>query len=140
MDSGSGTIAAAMTIARRIADFIPAVLIYAVITVLSHQSSFPVDEPFPGFDKIFHFAEFAVLGFALAFGLFRRKALAPGGRPFQECALLWSIGAGLGLLDELHQVFVSGRNPDLADAATDALGIGVGIGLFLVLRRRRARS
>jgi VanZ family protein len=128
-----------MTIARRIADFVPAALVYAVITILSQQSSFPVDEPFPGFDKIFHFAEFAILGFALAFGFFRRKALAPGGRLFRESAFLWSIGAGLGLLDEFHQVFVPGRNADLADAAADALGIGLGIGLFVVLRRRRSR-
>lgn len=128
-----------MAIVRRIAGFIPAALIYAVITILSQQSSFPVDEPFPGFDKLFHLTEFAVLGFALAFGFFRGRATAPIGRLTRASAILWIIGAGLGLLDELHQVFVSGRNADLTDAAADALGIGLGIGLFLVLRRSRAR-
>jgi len=126
--------------ARRIADFIPAALVYAVIAILSHQSSFPVDEPFSGFDKLFHLAEFTVLGFGLAFGFFRGKASGPRVGLFRTSVSLWAVGTGLGLLDELHQVFVSGRNPNLADAVADALGIGLGIGLFVVLRRRRARA
>ena len=136
---GSDTIAAVPAV-RRIADFIPAALVYAAISLLSHQSSFPVDEPFSGFDMLAHAAEYTALGFALALGFSRRAPAARnGGRFLRASAVPWAIGTGLGFLDELHQVFVPGRNPDLADAAADALGIALGIGLFGILRRRRSR-
>lgn len=124
---------------KKIAGFLPGALLYAVISILSQQSTFPIEEPFSGFDKIVHVSEFAALGAALAFGLFRGRAFAPGGRLFRESVFLWFAGACLGFLDEFHQMFVAGRHPDLADAAVDALGVGLGIGLFVVLRRRRSR-
>lgn len=123
----------------RIARFLPAAFIYAVIAVLSSRSEFPIEAPFSWFDKLVHFAEFSLLGLALAFGAFPGRAAPRRERLFGDVSGLWVFGTGLGLLDEVHQMFVPGRKADLADAASDALGIALGIGLYLVLRRRRPR-
>jgi len=119
--------------------FLPAALIYAVITVLSSRTEFPVEAPFSWFDKIVHLAEFILLGGALAFAVFGRGAVLRVQRSFRRAAGLWVVGTGLGLLDEVHQMFVPGRSADAGDAAADALGVALGIGLYLVLRRRSAR-
>jgi len=128
-----------MPLLRRIARFFPAAIIYAVITALSSRAEFPIEAPFSWFDKLVHFAEFSLLGLALAFGTFRGRTAPRRERLFREASGLWIFGTGLGLLDEVHQMFVPGRNADLADAASDALGIALGIGLYLVFRRRRPR-
>ncbi len=127
-----------MTPVRRIVRFVPAALVYSFIFYLSSRTEFPIEAPFPWFDKIAHFAEFAALGACLAYGA-ARPGKDPGPRRrFRTRLGLWAAGTGLGLLDEVHQIFVPGRNPDPADGLTDALGVAVGLGLYLVLRRRRA--
>jgi VanZ family protein len=130
-------IRAVMGFLRRAAPFLPAALVYAIIFLLSGQSKFPISEPFSSFDKLVHVSEFALLGAALAFGHYAgRTRGTEGRRPVRSWLGIWAVGAGLGLLDEVHQIFVPGRNPDAADAAVDALGIALGIGLFWLLRRR----
>jgi VanZ family protein len=112
--------------------FLPLVVYYAVIFYLSSRSHFPVAEPFNGFDKIVHAAVFGGLGFLLA-RAFDKGFKSPWPRKF---IFVFLLGAGLGLLDEFHQFFVPGRNADLWDAATDAVGIAAGIVFFRWIMRR----
>ena len=128
-----------MPVLARIARFLPAAVIYALIFILSSRAEFPIEAPFSWFDKLVHCAEFAVLGITLAFGAFQGRTARRHDRLLPEASGLWILGTGLGLLDEVHQMFVPGRRADLADAAADALGVALGIGLYLVLRSRRAR-
>ena len=59
---------------------------------------------------------------------------------------VWTVVAGLtlayGAVDEMHQSFVPGRHPSLADIGYDALGALAGLFLaeLSVQIRRRARS
>jgi VanZ family protein len=129
--------AAVMSFLRRAVRFLPAALVYAIIFFLSQQSEFPVEAPFSSFDKLVHLSEFALLGAALGFGFFSGRPRETGGKGKAWGWIgLWAAGVCLGVLDEVHQIFVPGRSPDPADAAADALGIALGIGLFWLLRRR----
>jgi VanZ family protein len=65
------------------------------------------------FSYLFHFSEYAVLGF-LALPYFSRER-----RPLLYCVLFCAL---YGLSDELHQLFVQGRTSGLDDLLTDTLG------------------
>ena len=86
--------------------------------------------PFPYFDKLLHVLEFGLLGIFLyrAFRLYR---------PLRNPYLL-SLAAGIpyGALDEIHQLFVPGRQCDIADFAADVLGIA----LFAALSSHQHRK
>lgn len=116
---------------KKFLHFLPPVVYYAVIFYLSSRSHFPVAEPFGGFDKIVHAAEFGGLGFLLA-RAFDKGFKSPWPMKF---IFVFLLGAGLGLLDECHQFFVPGRNADLWDAAMDAVGIAAGIVVFRWIMR-----
>lgn len=64
---------------------------------------------------------YGVLGAALAFG--RSRAPAP-----VRHSILLGIGAIYGMTDELHQMFVPGRSPDVLDWLADVFGLFVGYG------------
>jgi VanZ family protein len=72
-------------------------------------------------DKIAHFLEYLLLGVLLIFGFRRRKIL------------LW--GAGLGVFDEFHQLFIPGRHCSLLDLAMNFLGLAVSPLVFTILSR-----
>jgi len=121
---------------KRWAYFLPALGEYGLIFFLSSRPRFPVEAPFAGFDKIVHGLEFAALGFLLAFGFLRNRR-CPG---FPAVFLLWTGGSFLGLLDEIHQIYVPNRHFDLWDAAADVIGAAFGIGLYWwVGKKRQAR-
>lgn len=87
--------------------------------------------------KLAHATEFAVLGILLWIALSdlsRRRLRA-------------AVSAGIGLLyavsDEVHQLFVSGRGPGVADVFIDLAGVLLGIALAVAgaaLWRRRKPS
>ncbi len=89
---------------------------------LSSQSGDRVGIPAP-WDKLTHFAGYAVLGFLLA------KASGSW-----RSALL--LAAWFGASDELHQAFVPGRAAGLDDWLADALGAW--LGARIGTRRQRA--
>ena len=92
-------------------------------------SSFPVRVPgggVPGLDKLAHLGVYLVLGLLLA------RALPHG--PWIAVALGWAYGAS----DEVHQMFVPGRSPDVADWVADAVGVTLGVFLFQRWAARRA--
>jgi VanZ family protein len=106
-----------------------------LMSAIFHASSFTflTDPPSFGFERsdlLFHFSEF------FALGLLTARMVSPNNdergslRPF---LLASSIVLGYGLLDEVHQAFVPGRDPDVLDWLVDASGGLVGILAYPVL-------
>lgn len=87
----------------------------------------------PHADKVAHLGLYGVLGAALGFGWARSP------RPVRHLLLL-GIGALYGVTDEIHQVYVPGRTPDVADWAADVVGVLVGYGVVVALLGRRGRA
>ena len=102
--------------------------VIAYVSLIFVVSSLPVHVAEPT-DKFIHFFEYAAMGFfttralMLTFNLPRAWGLILGG-----------LSAGLfGVLDELHQYFVPGRNASVGDALTDMLGGFAGAAIFLLV-------
>jgi VanZ family protein len=114
---------------------LPPAAYYGLIFFLSAQSRFPVQAPFRFFDKIAHFGVYAGFGIILIWS-WRRMVRQPGSSRILGPFL---IGLAGGVLDEIHQIFVPGRNPDVFDAAADAIGVLFGIALWtiVVLRKKQ---
>jgi VanZ family protein len=86
----------------------------------------------PHLDKIQHGIAYLLLGAACARGL----ALSGVVRPAIVALAGAGMALGYGASDELHQAFVPGRSPELADLAADGLGALIGAGLCARVRRR----
>lgn len=69
----------------------------------------------PGLDKIVHVALYVPFGLLLARALGRGRAVLAVG-----------VAVAFGATDELHQAFVPGRTPSLADLLADAVGATLG--------------
>jgi VanZ family protein len=111
----------------------------AMAAIIFGLSSLPnLAEPrqaaFP-FDKVAHFGEYAVLGFALA-GSLRRGA--PVRWPVVVLLAVSVAAAALyGASDEFHQRFVHGRDADVHDWLADLTGSTAGALASAVLVRAR---
>ena len=81
---------------------------------------------FDGADKLFHFAEFAVLALLLG----RAWRFLP--------AALFVIA--FGVVDEFHQSLTENREPSVYDGLADALGAVAGAALAHWLQRRRSHG
>ncbi|HEU0012237.1 MAG TPA: VanZ family protein [Longimicrobium sp.] len=110
----------------RLAAWAAVVLWAALIFVLSGRPRVPGPD-IPYADKVLHFCGFAVLGLLLA-------------RACERSALPLVAAVALGLLygasDEVHQMYVPGRSPDVWDWAADAAGVTIAVYTY---RNRRAR-
>lgn len=115
---------------RRVLPWLPAVAWAATIYWLSSRPTVPAPE-IPNVDKLAHFGAYAVLGALLAFAAFRT------GVPVAAAVL---IGVLYGASDEIHQMFVPGRSPDVLDWAADAAGVITACYLYTRWRSRRAAS
>jgi VanZ family protein len=119
---------------RALRDWGPALAWAAAIFCVSGFPTVPVPMEHD-LDKVFHFGAYGVLGAALAWGASRR-ALAP--------VLAALIGIAYGASDEIHQMFVPGRFPDMLDWVADSLGVAAGVALcyplFARLAARGSRS
>ena len=115
---------------RRILLFVPAVLCYLLIFILS-SIRFPVETDIPSLDKGVHFVEFAILGFLLSLGFFLNLKTSPRTR------LVWVlvIGILLGGIIEIYQYFLPARSFEILDLAADSLGILIGLLVFFFLSR-----
>lgn len=86
------------------------------------------------FDKIAHFFEFTVLAVLIIWGLYHDLQ-----NRFRERTLLFTLllGVGYGIVLELVQRFIPGRDPNLADAVSNAAGVlfGVVLGKALIWRK-----
>lgn len=117
LDTGSGIIS-----------LVRDALIQASIAVFGH----PVDV-----SPIGHFAEFFLLGLALANAL---RLHLPLGR---AAALAVALASAYGVTDELHQIFVPGRTCDPLDWLVDTIAAALAAALFAAivrLKRKRKHS
>ena len=111
---------------KRLLAWLPAVAWAGVIFALSSRPRLPGPE-LPGFDKVAHFGAYALLGWLLAFAAERSRL---------PLAVAVALGLLYGASDEIHQMFVPGRSPDVLDWFADAAGVAAAI--FLYARRRAA--
>ena len=102
---------------------LPALLIAGVIWFLSSQSILPQPKGILGWDKLQHLAAFAVL--AAAVGLWVTPAFGKR-RPVLSLLLTALVGSAYGVIDELHQYFVPGRDCNFWDWLADTLGAFLG--------------
>ena len=111
-----------------------------MIFFLSSRQSWPIEVGWRFFDKIAHGLFFGVLGAALAFG-FARGFSKGGTGAFLPT---WIVGSLLAVLDEIHQLFVPGRDANPWDAGADIIGVALGAALFLFMvdsgKRRESRA
>lgn len=93
-----------------------------------------MDVSVAGADKIVHFSMYATLGILVA-----RALMVPRTRVALFSAIAWITV--FGLLDEVHQHWIAGREASVLDWAADILGATVGLFaahflLSLALRRQ----
>jgi VanZ family protein len=110
----------------------PAILIAGALWILSSQSILPKPKGIFGFDKFQHLLAYAVLSAAVCLWFspeFRERRLVI---TLFFAALISSV---YGVIDEVHQYFVPGRDCDVWDWVADTLGAFIGAGSFLWIAR-----
>jgi VanZ family protein len=106
----------------------------AGIWYLSSQSVLPKPKGLFGFDKFQHFLAYFVLGAAIALWFSREKWRRGLRLPILSAAL----GSAYGIIDEIHQYFVPGRDCNIADWCFDTLGaLGAAVVIKLLLSKSR---
>ena len=115
---------------RRALPWLPAAAWAATIYWLSSRPTLPGPEV-PYFDKVAHFGAYAVLGALLAFAADRSRV---------PLAVAVVLGLLYGASDEIHQMYVPGRSPDVLDWAADAAGVAAACFLYSRWRSRRAAA
>ena len=112
------------------------VLIFGVSSIPSASLSHTI---FKVSDKVAHAAEYT--GFGLLLTLALRGSLRRAPRWAIMIAVI-VLGASVGVLDEVYQLTVPGRESDVLDWMADVLGITLGliaaVGLDAIVGRRRA--
>jgi VanZ family protein len=116
---------------RRVLPWLPAVAWAGVIFYLSSRPTLPAEPRIPHFDKVAHFGAYALLGALLAFATDRSRV---------PLAVAIVLGVMYGASDEVHQMFVPGRSPDVLDWAADAAGVLTACFLYTRWRSRRAAA
>jgi VanZ family protein len=106
---------------------IPAPLIAVFIWILSSQSILPKPKGVLGFDKLQHLLAFAVLAGAAGLWISREKWKSRGRFLL---LIIAAIGSVYGIVDEVHQFFVPGRDCNVWDWIADTLGALIGAAAF----------
>ena len=112
-------------------------ILYAVIII--GLSSIP-GENFPEaawltHDKMIHFGEYGLFGFLVARAMNTR--VTSSGRIFLSTLLL---GGLFGMLDEIYQSIIPGRDSSVYDWIADVTGILLGSWVYLWLKFRRDQT
>ena len=102
------------------------ICIAVVIFFLSAQSKLPLPETvsFPGLDKLLHACAFGSLAFALSYWFSADTWLA---EPLKCFVLVCCMAACYGISDEIHQIFVPGRDASLYDWLADCTGAVIAV-------------
>jgi VanZ family protein len=115
--------------------FLPVLVCMGTIYFISDQPTLPTIPSVPGqiMSVIGHFTVYFVLAVVLwwALGIFPLSSR-------RRYAVAFTIAVLYGVSDEWHQSFVPGRNPDVLDIVTDAIGAATGL-LVIHLAQRSAR-
>lgn len=128
-----------MTWRRFFLYIVPIVAHMGLIAFLSSRSDLPVGPPpFPGSDKVVHACLFGFLTFLMVRGWVAGQ--------WQQ--INWTIVIGAivatslyGVTDEIHQMFVPNRHPDVLDWVADTVGaLIVGTGLFFFAQKENGRQ
>jgi VanZ family protein len=100
---------------------LPACLWAILIFILSSIPRLPTPKLGVGFvDKFAHFAVYLVFGFFLARAFLSMSAQ---GREQRAISMAAALGIFWGMIDEVHQAFVPGRESSLLDFLADAAGV-----------------
>jgi VanZ family protein len=104
------------------------------MTLIFLASSVSDVPPLPGdvSDKTMHFWVYAVLG-ALILRALARGTLSGCTLPRAVTAVLCSVLYGMS--DELHQYFVPGRSPSVADVVADTVGAAAGVACIVAVAK-----
>ena len=102
----------------------PVLAFAAVIFVCSSLRVHVTD----GTDKVVHALEYALMGFFTTRGAMLSWDLSRFGGAAAGAAL----ATALGIFDELHQLFVPGRQASVGDALADGVGAILGAALFIL--------
>jgi VanZ family protein len=94
----------------------------------------PILSGIPNFDKVVHFALYAVESLLLYFAI--RWPGRPGFSLLRVLVLTGALAAW-GTVDEVHQTWIPGRSCDADDAAADTTGAAVGALVASALAGRR---
>ncbi|MEN8141803.1 MAG: VanZ family protein [Thermodesulfobacteriota bacterium] len=114
--------------------FLPLLLLMAAIFYLSHSPGENLPPLFSGADKLCHLAAYGALAGSVIFALRPRYQ----GRSSGRLALTGVIFCLLhGISDEIHQMFIPGRTPSLADIGADTLGAALISGAWLLTQGRQ---
>jgi VanZ family protein len=117
---------------KKILLFLPAILYYALIFLLSSMSFILEGQiSIPFLDKGIHLVEFGLLGFFLSLGYF----LSLKSSLRIKSSLTLASGIMLGCLDEIHQYFVPNRSFEVMDMVADSIGILIGLVAFYYFSR-----
>jgi VanZ family protein len=119
-----------MTLILKIVPKIPALLVVTAIWVLSSQSTLPVPKGVLGFDKFQHLIAYLALAGTFFFWF------SPAQRQFHRLRtflLIVLISSLYGVIDEIHQFYVPGRDCNVWDWMADTLGAFLGGGAALLV-------
>lgn len=107
---------------RRVVSWVPAVLWATLIFVLSSQPVLPSPEELS--DKHLHAIAYGVLASLCLVGLTaaRWRSITLG-----SVVAAFAVAVLYGISDEVHQSFVPGRTPDVADVVADAVGAALAL-------------
>ena len=108
----------------------------AWIFYLSNQPVLDVPSLFPNQDKVLHFGAYAVLA-SFVLGAMQRRA---DGYSLTQILLATAVASLYGISDEVHQMYVPGRDPDVLDWLADTCGALTATLLLAWLSRWLLRS
>ena len=95
-----------------------AMLIFIASSIPSLQAP---DLGFSPQDKVAHVIEYGIFGILL-----QRSLISIYGKKKRAYILCFLLGVGYGITDEVHQLFVEGREASIYDVIADSLGVLLG--------------
>jgi len=116
-----------ITIEHTKLSFIVLILYCGLIFFLSSLSQIELPSSVINFDKLLHISAYSVLGF-LSYQTFINYKKES--HTFISIIIPFVFSLLYGISDEIHQSFVPGRESDVYDVITDAIGIIIGIFIY----------
>jgi VanZ family protein len=116
---------------------LPALVLAAVIWYLSSQPVLPRPKGLLGFDKFQHLVAYFALAAATALWFSREKWRRPG---FGLPAFTAALGSVYGVIDEIHQYFVPGRDGSVGDWLADTLGACLAVAAVKLIMKTKTED